>query len=104
MPDTDETKGVGAKYQKDSGKASIPTKWIELLMLWVSVKVPSPAYIILLSRAMTVSRECACMPIWNSCSLLLLTGPGSRDKEAAHDWLRRGGIAWAIQSIRFGYL
>lgn len=95
---------MGAKYQKDSGEASIPTKWIRLLMLWVPVKVPPPAYVILLSRAVTVQNVSACMPMWNSCSVLLLAAAGSRDKKQAHDWPRRGGIPCAIQSIRFGYL
>lgn len=83
---------MGAKYQKDSGKASIPRKRFGLLMLWVPVKVPSPAYVILLSRPVTVQSVSACMPMWNSCSVLPLAGPGSREKGQAHDWPRREGI------------
>lgn len=88
--------GVGAKYHKDSGNALIPRKQVGLLVRRVSVKVPSPACVILLSRAVTVQRVSACMLMWNSCSVLLQAGPGRRDKEQAHDWCRRREISWTM--------
>lgn len=96
---TDE--GVGAKYQKDSEKVKIPSKEIGLLIFWVPIKVPC---LVLFYCQMLWQHSVPACPIWNSCLVLLLAGCDSRNKEQTHDWPRRGGITWAIQSIGFSYL
>lgn len=67
----------------------IPRKWIRLLILWVSIKIPFLVCVVLLSRAVTAQNVPA-WPLWNLCLVLLLdlatglrnrlmTGPGEEE-------------------------